>query len=67
MLRLIQDTKGRHKLSSPWEGPFIVSRALLNNAYYLTDAREPKKDKADTSFEETERPWNADLLCRFHA
>ena len=67
MLRLIQDTKVRHKLSSPWEGPFIVSRALLNNAYYLTDAREPKKHQADTSFGETERPWNTDLLCRFHA
>ena len=67
VLRLIQDTKGQHKLSSPWEGPFIVSRALLNNAYYLTDTREPKKDQAYTSFEETERPRNADLLCRFHA
>ena len=67
MLRLIQDTKGRHKLSSPWEGPFIVSRALLNNAYYLIEARETKKDHADTAFTETERPWNADLLCRFHA
>ena len=67
MLRLIQDTKGRHKLSSPWEGPFIVSRVLLNNAYYLIDTREPKKGQADTSFTETERPWNADLLCPFHA
>ena len=67
MLRLIQDTKGRHKFFSPWEGPFIVSRALFNNAYYLTDTREPKKDQADTSFDETEHPWNADLLCRFHA
>ena len=67
VLQLIQDTKGRHKLSFPWEGPFIVSWALLNNAYYLTDAREPKKDQADTSFAETECPWNAYLLRRFHA
>ena len=67
MLQLIQDTKGRHKLSSPWEGPFIVSQAMLNNAYYLTDACEPKKDKADTSFKETGRPWNVDLLCLFDA
>ena len=48
-------------------GPFIVSQALLKNAYYLTDVREPKKDQADTSFTVTELPWNADLLCRFHA
>jgi hypothetical protein len=26
VLRLVQNTKGMHKLSSPWEGPFIVSR-----------------------------------------
>ena len=26
VLRLIQDTKNLHKLSSPWEGPFIVRK-----------------------------------------
>ena len=40
VLRLIQDTKNMHKLSSPWEGPFIVSKAPINDAYYLIDARE---------------------------
>ena len=44
MLRLIQDTKVQHKLSSPWEGPFIISWVLFNNAYYLINARELKKD-----------------------
>jgi hypothetical protein len=33
VLRWVQGTKGRHKLSPPWEGPFIISRALHNNAY----------------------------------
>jgi hypothetical protein len=33
VLRLVQSTKGLHKLSSPWEGPFIVSRVLGNGAY----------------------------------
>ena len=66
MLRLIQDTKGRHKLSPPWEGPFVVSRALHNNAYYLADVREPKKNKKDTAGEESERPWNASLLRPFY-
>ena len=38
VLRLIQRTAGQHKLSSPWEGPFIISKALGNNSYYLIDA-----------------------------
>ena len=66
VLRLIQDTKGMHKLASPWEGPFIISKSLINNSYYLIDAREHKKDKMDKEDEETERPWNASLLCRFY-
>ena len=41
VLRRIQRTAGQHKLSSPWEGPFIVSRALHNNAYYLIGAQKP--------------------------
>jgi hypothetical protein len=53
VLRLRQGTEGRHKLTPPWEGPFIVSRALHNNAYYLIDAQAPKKDKVDRSREET--------------
>jgi hypothetical protein len=38
VLRLRQGTEGRHKLTPPWEGPFIVSKALHNDAYYLIDA-----------------------------
>ena len=55
-----------HKLSSPWEGPFIISKALINDAYYLIDAREDKKDKMDKEGEETERPRNASLLRRLY-
>jgi hypothetical protein len=65
VLRLIQNTKGMHKLSPPWEGPFIVSRVLGNGAYYLIDAQEPRKNKADNSDKETERPWNVSLLRPF--
>jgi hypothetical protein len=32
-----------HKLSSPWEGPFVISKALLNGSYYLIDIRELDK------------------------
>ena len=35
VLRLVQNRKGLHKLSPPWEGPFVVSKALLNGSYYL--------------------------------
>ena len=41
VLRFVQKQAGQHKLSPPWEGPFIVSRALRDrNAYYLIDARD---------------------------
>jgi hypothetical protein len=43
ILRLVQNTKGMHKMSSPWEGPFIVSRVLGNGAYYLIDARSQEE------------------------
>ena len=56
VLRLVQHKAGMHKLSPPWEGPFIVSKALHNDAYYLIDAQEPRKDRMDKSGEETKRP-----------
>jgi hypothetical protein len=65
VLRLIQNPKGMHKLSSTWEGPFIVSRVLGDGAYYVIDVQEPKKNKVDNSAKETERPWNVSLLRTF--
>ena len=67
VLRLVQRTEGRHKLSPLSEGPFIVSKALHNDAYYLIDAQESKKGKADMSGEETKRPWNIALLRPFYS
>jgi transposase InsO family protein len=64
VLRLIQDKKGMHKLSPPWEGPFAISRVLGNDAYYLTDVR--KNDKGEPLTREFERPWNVNLLRRFY-
>lgn len=40
VLRLKQ--KKTHKLSPKWEGPFMVSKVLLNGSYYLVDIRELK-------------------------
>jgi len=56
MLRLIQDQSDMHKLSPPWEGPFVVSKNLNNGSYYLIDVRE-RKDSCKSE-EETRRPWN---------
>ena len=66
-MRLIQDKKGMHKLSAPWEGPFIISRVLGNDSYYLVDARKMDADDDDDSTPaEVERPWNVNLLRRFY-
>ena len=36
VLRLIQDQTGMHKLSPPWEGPFVVSKNLNNGHTILS-------------------------------
>ena len=56
VLRLIQDQTDMHKLSPPWEGPFVVSKNLNNGSYYLINVRDHKDSR--TSEEETRRPWN---------
>jgi hypothetical protein len=35
VLRRIQNTKGMHKLSAPWEGPFIVMEVVSPSTYRL--------------------------------
>ena len=67
VLRLVQRKAGMHKLSPPWEGPFIVSKTLHNDAYYLIDAQVAMKNKMDKSGEETKRPWNVALLRPFYS
>ena len=63
-MRLIQDRKGMHKLSPPWEGPFIISKNLENDSYYLIDAREA--ESSNKSEQETKRSWNINLLHPFY-
>lgn len=60
VLRLIQDKKGMHKLSLPWEGPFAIGRVLGNDTYYLTDVRGDRKLDVN-------RPWNVNLLRKFYS
>jgi hypothetical protein len=38
VLRRIQSTKGMHKLSAPWEGPFIVMEVVIPSTYRLQGA-----------------------------
>ena len=45
VLRLIQDQSDMHRLSPPWEGPFVVSKNLNNGSYYLIDVREHKDSR----------------------
>ena len=35
VLRLVQSSKDRHKLSPPWEGPYVVAEVLRAGTYKL--------------------------------
>jgi hypothetical protein len=35
VLRLRQDSRGCHKLTPPWEGPFIIAEVLQPGTYKL--------------------------------
>jgi hypothetical protein len=56
VLRLRQDNRGRHKLSLPWEGPYVVVKVLKPGTYKL----------ANEDDEELTNAWNIEQLCRFY-
>ena len=64
VLRLAQNKTSFHKLTPPWEGPFVVRRNLHNGFYYLVDIREEAKltgnniDCNRFKMTENDRPWN---------
>jgi hypothetical protein len=37
VLRLRQSNKGRHKLTPPWEGPFVIAEVLRPDTYKLAN------------------------------
>jgi hypothetical protein len=39
VLRLRQDARGRHKLTPPWEGPFIIAKILKLGTYKLATVK----------------------------
>ena len=55
VLRRRQDSKGRHKLTPPWEGPFIVVEVLKPGTYKLA-----KEDGSTLT-----NAWNIEQLHRF--
>jgi hypothetical protein len=56
VLRLRQDNRGRHKLSPPWEGPYVIVKVLKPDTYKL----------ANEDGEELTNAWNIQQLCRFY-
>ena len=54
MLRRTQ-TKEKHKLSPPWEGPYTMTEVIRSGAYRL-------KDDNSNILTNT---WNIEQLCRF--
>jgi hypothetical protein len=55
VLRRSQNNKGRHKLTPPWEGPYIVTEVLKPCKNKLSN----KKGEIFTN------TWNIEQLCRF--
>jgi hypothetical protein len=57
VLRRIQNTEGLHKLTSPWEGPFTVTKVTGPDSYRLQTLEG----------EDVNNSWNIDQLCRFYS
>lgn len=59
-----------HKLSPPWEGPFVISKVLHNGSYYLVDLHDRFKwvngKRVRLEPDEKPRPWNVKLLHPFY-
>jgi hypothetical protein len=56
VLWLRQDAQGRHKLTPPWEGPFIIAKILKPGTYKLGNNQGEVYNNA----------WNIQQLRRFY-
>jgi hypothetical protein len=56
VLRLRQDAQGRHKLTPPWEGPFVIAKVLKPGTYKLANSQGKVYNNA----------WNIRQLRRFY-
>jgi hypothetical protein len=55
VLRLRRDARGRHKLTPPWEGPFVIAKVLKPGTYKLANSQGEVYSNA----------WNIQQLRRF--
>jgi hypothetical protein len=56
VLRWVQGSKDRHKLSPPWEGPFIIHEVLRPGTYKIQYEDGTVVTNA----------WNIEHLCSFY-
>jgi hypothetical protein len=56
VLRLCQNNRGCHKLSPPWEGPYVVFKVLKPDTYKLANGHG----------EELTNAWNIKQLRHFY-
>jgi hypothetical protein len=56
VLRLRQDARGWHKLTPPWEGPFVIAKVLTPGTYKLANSQGEVYNIA----------WNIRQLRRFY-
>jgi hypothetical protein len=56
VLPLRQDARGRHKLTPPWEGPFVIAKILKPGTYKLANSQGEVYNNA----------WNIRQLHRFY-
>ena len=56
VLWLRQSNKGRHKLTPPWEGPYIVAQVLKPETYKLANEKGELLTNA----------WNIEQLYHFY-
>ena len=57
VLPRIQSSKGQHKISPPWEGPYTIYKVLRPRTYRLKDVEGCI----------VSNPWNIEHLRRFYA
>jgi hypothetical protein len=70
VLRLRQDNQGRHKLSPPWEGPYIVAKVLKPDTYKLANEMEKNSPTLGTSSSYIVSTLSEDfkvICCKLHA
>jgi hypothetical protein len=59
VLRRVQANKDRHKLSPPWEGPFIMHEVLRPGTYVGDSLRGPLKRRGNPHLKPATKPRHA--------